>query len=449
VGSMTVNQQGSPLNQSPEPNDRPWTRLGVWNVNAGDTLTVELSDPNAPSGDRLCVGDAMIHPLWPTVDIQQTGVTVPSQVSTLGTAAASDYVDWYDAANPASIPVEGSGSRTEFVLTAAVDPLFAQAPPYSGAPWNWTAKMPAASGLEYWSASQNGSAWQPQPIAPGSTYTSDVWASTNPSATLPAGTFPITFKVCAPPGAGDAATSTSAPAATGFTPVGSFTISIAPFFGPGYDPIWNTQATVTWMPPRPGTPAAALAGLAGDKVRLFQRVLTQEKFSWWPGPMEGAWNDDEPGLITAGSLTDWSAAPPGGKVVYAAQGVPGQSLVEAKIVDTPGTSTGKRLPGMTYLAQFGQDAAVCMTKGPNYGRVLGWVNWSVQCFWSASGDYRIQVAPLPPCKYLKITRATVGGAGVKVDWPGPPLSAPGAQPPKDFPSIFRGKPASPTTTMWW
>ena len=210
VGSMTVNQQGSPLNQSPEPNDRPWTRLGVWNVNAGDTLTVELSDPSPAAGDRLCVGDAMIHPLWPTVDIQQTGVTVPTQVPATA-SAASDYADWFDACNPANIPVEGGGSRTEFVLTATVDPLFAQAPPYSGAAWNWTAKMPAVSGLEYWSASQSGSAWQPQPIAPGSTYTSDVWASTNPSATLPTGAFPITFKLCAPPGPGDADVEDEAP----------------------------------------------------------------------------------------------------------------------------------------------------------------------------------------------------------------------------------------------
>ncbi|MGA2069071.1 MAG: hypothetical protein ABSG86_29220, partial [Thermoguttaceae bacterium] len=153
---------------------------------------------------RLCVGDAMIHPLWPTVDIQQTGVTVPTQVPATA-SAASDYADWFDACNPANIPVEGGGSRTEFVLTATVDPLFAQAPPYSGAAWNWTAKMPAVSGLEYWSASQNGSAWQPQPTAPGSTYTDDVFASTDPNSPPAADPFSVTFEACAPPGPGDAA----------------------------------------------------------------------------------------------------------------------------------------------------------------------------------------------------------------------------------------------------
>ena len=70
LGEQTVNQQQSPGYASPEGSDRPWRLLGVWNVPATDTLEVELSDGQYSLGDMLCAGDAMIHPLWPTVSIR-------------------------------------------------------------------------------------------------------------------------------------------------------------------------------------------------------------------------------------------------------------------------------------------------------------------------------------------------------------------------------------------
>jgi hypothetical protein len=220
-----VNQNGSPGNDSPEPNDRPWKLLGVYDVNASDTLEVKLSwqyDSNGKIignvGGVLCVSDVMIHPLWPTVDIQQTGVTVPSQVSSLGKAAASGYVDWYDAWNPAGVsPEAGAGSRTEFALTATVDPLFAQAPEYDGQAWDWTAKMPpvlGASGqnaVEYWNDSQSATPWQQnQAIAPGAPWTGTVWVSAVPNSP-PTDPFSVPFKACAPPGGGDAAAKAAVP----------------------------------------------------------------------------------------------------------------------------------------------------------------------------------------------------------------------------------------------
>ncbi len=54
---------------SPENLDRHWWRLGVWNVPAGDKIQVVLYDYNAFRGDRICMGDAMIHAIWPTVHI--------------------------------------------------------------------------------------------------------------------------------------------------------------------------------------------------------------------------------------------------------------------------------------------------------------------------------------------------------------------------------------------
>jgi hypothetical protein len=221
----------SPGNDSPVPNDQPWKLLGVFNVEVGQTLTVKLcydtwNQDHSFNGEMglnpegvlpdgmLCVSDVMIHPLWATVDIQQTGVTVPSQ-ALASPAAASDYVDWYDACNPASIPVEGSGSRTEFTVSATVDPLFAQAPAWTGTdpgPWNWTAEMPAILDANsqpevyFWNDATSNTPWQQdQPIADGSTYTSNVWASINPDSLLaaevpPYQTMLCQFQAAAPPG---------------------------------------------------------------------------------------------------------------------------------------------------------------------------------------------------------------------------------------------------------
>jgi len=128
-----------------------------------------------------------------------------------GTGTFGERDDWLAACNPIDIPVEGSGSRTQLHLTAAVDELFAQAPDWNGLAWDWTAKLPAVAGVNFYGACEGDSTWQGGPITPGSPYASDVWVSTNPKSP-PADPFSITFKAYAPPGAGDAAAEAAAPA---------------------------------------------------------------------------------------------------------------------------------------------------------------------------------------------------------------------------------------------
>ena len=134
LGSIPVDQSLAPgSNDPPEPNDRPWTLLGVWNVPFGHTLTVVLyngSDSAHPDpGGVVCVSDVMIHPLWPTVSIRSTDVTVNSKV-----ASANDgiYEDWFDACNPIEPPVEGSGTRTELQLAANVEQTVRPGPRLGG-----------------------------------------------------------------------------------------------------------------------------------------------------------------------------------------------------------------------------------------------------------------------------------------------------------------------------
>ena len=83
--------------------------------------------PSGPPAGWLCVSDVMIHPLWPTVSIRPTDVTVNSKV-----ASANDgiYEDWFDACNPIDPPVEGQGDRVELQLQASIDSqLYTQIPP--------------------------------------------------------------------------------------------------------------------------------------------------------------------------------------------------------------------------------------------------------------------------------------------------------------------------------
>ena len=158
LGALTVNQADAPLGQSPEPNDRPWTRLGVWNVPVGDTIQVELSDSWYASGDMLCAGDVMIHAIWPTVSIRPTNVTVNPNVAS---ANAGDYVDWVDACQEVNIFVNGYGGRVEFQLQASINPLYTNIENQSASMSDWQASLninPADSVFEFWSSSTGGSA---------------------------------------------------------------------------------------------------------------------------------------------------------------------------------------------------------------------------------------------------------------------------------------------------
>ena len=151
LGEQTVNQQQSPGYASPEGSDRPWRLLGVWNVPAGDTLEVELSGRSSTvwatcsaAGRRddpspLADGDIAARP----------GVTVNPLVPD-NPIAQGDYVDWVDACNPINIPVEGQGDRvTEFNSMRRSTPFSCRPPVWEGLAWNWTADMPAISGVDY------------------------------------------------------------------------------------------------------------------------------------------------------------------------------------------------------------------------------------------------------------------------------------------------------------
>ena len=67
----------------------------------------------------------MIHPLWPTVSIRPTNVTVNSHI---GAANAGDYVDWVDACEGVNLPVEAEGDRVPVQLQASIEPLYYEVP---------------------------------------------------------------------------------------------------------------------------------------------------------------------------------------------------------------------------------------------------------------------------------------------------------------------------------
>ncbi len=140
--SPPINQADPPGNDSPEPNDRPWTRLGVWNVPVGDIIEVELSDGSYTSGDMLCVGDVMIHAIWPTVSIRPTNVTVNPNVASVN---AGDYVDWVDACQGVNIFVDGYGDRVELQLQASIDPLYTDIQNSSTSDWQASVNIRASA----------------------------------------------------------------------------------------------------------------------------------------------------------------------------------------------------------------------------------------------------------------------------------------------------------------
>ena len=212
LGSIIVRQGTSPVNTSPETNDRPWALLGVFNVTVGDTIEVELSgaDTTIVSGDVLCAGDVMIHPLWVTVTSRAVGVTVNPLVPT---ANAGDYLDWVDAYQGFGVPVEGSGNRLQLNVSATIDPLYSSAPDWDCEAWDWSTEMASVHGVYFFADSDRATAWAGGAITPGTTYTSTVWVSTNPSS-LPANPFTIAFEADAPPGPGDAEVNSQKSAAT-------------------------------------------------------------------------------------------------------------------------------------------------------------------------------------------------------------------------------------------
>ena len=129
-------------NNSPEPGDRNWKLLGVWNVPVLDTITVTLTDGSYQTGDMLCVGDAMIHAIWPTVSIR---------ADLDGTKTFGEKDDFLAASNPASISVEGGGSRLKLQMSASIESLYSDVANVTPLP-GWYAVVPNVTGLLFWNS---------------------------------------------------------------------------------------------------------------------------------------------------------------------------------------------------------------------------------------------------------------------------------------------------------
>jgi hypothetical protein len=137
--------------------DRPWKLLGVWNVPTGDHLSVKLSDDHyddpGHSNDYLCLGDVMIHPLWPTVSIRPANVAVNSRVTSDNPDHVGDYADWAAVVSPGEIPFEGAGSRVPIHVYASMDTLYSSISPIS---FDWRMRLPDVEGLEFWTDAWGG-----------------------------------------------------------------------------------------------------------------------------------------------------------------------------------------------------------------------------------------------------------------------------------------------------
>jgi Ca2+-binding RTX toxin-like protein len=155
LGSVIVNQSAAPGQDSPEPNDRPWTMLGVWNVSAGQTLTVDLVSGSISGGvnsdpyGALCAGDVMIHAIWPTVSIRPTNVVVNPLA-----ANAGDYVDWVDSWQSMQIPVEVKGPRLELQFQASIEELYTDIQGASLSDWDYVS--PEDQSVDFWNAASGG-----------------------------------------------------------------------------------------------------------------------------------------------------------------------------------------------------------------------------------------------------------------------------------------------------
>ena len=195
LGTVPIDQKHDlPGHDSPITNDRPWTRLGVWNVPVGDTLEVTLS---AASGDEICVGDVMIHAIWPTVSIAAANVTPNPKVVA---ANWGDYTDWRDACQGITVSVDGQGNRVPLQLSASIEPLYTLI--HNASMNDWTAKLPSVSGLMFWNSQRDGTQLTAvdasddllnSPLTSYGTYDQTVWASADPNSSSTVDITNITF----------------------------------------------------------------------------------------------------------------------------------------------------------------------------------------------------------------------------------------------------------------
>jgi len=139
----------------------------------------------------LCAGDVMVHAIWPTVSLRPTNVTVNSAVAA---ANAGDYVDWVDASQGISIPVEGQGDRVQLQLQASIEPVYTSIQNASMNGWSYA--VPSISGVDFWSGASGGAPLSgvdsAGDVLNGSfslsgQFSGMVWASVDSGSTLAAG----------------------------------------------------------------------------------------------------------------------------------------------------------------------------------------------------------------------------------------------------------------------
>ena len=194
-GTVTVNQEDPPNQDSPVPNDRPWTLLGVWMVPAGDTVTVEVYDGDSSAGSVVCMGDVMIHAIWPMLSIR---------ADLDGTGQFGEKDDFLASCYPPEIPLEGDAPRLAMKVCASIEQLYYDVEGSTSS--DWQALLPNISGLLFWA-----SAGSTNPITPiaGDIFdeafltsvTENVWVSVDPSGSLASGssvTVPLVGDVAGP-----------------------------------------------------------------------------------------------------------------------------------------------------------------------------------------------------------------------------------------------------------
>ena len=108
--------------------------------------------------------------------------------------------------------------------------------------------------------------------------------------------------------------------------------------------------------------------------------------------------------------------------------------------------------GEDDITQFFQDAAVNDDPdSANYGRVLGWVDFSISVKAGASGDVKtIAVPDAPTPVRVTVTRKAFYLGADSAVWPkttpSSPLRAPGGRAPADFIKWYKGRAGAPP--MW-
>jgi len=175
---VQVDQTGSPpTDQSPEQDDHPWRRLGVYNVTSGTiTVVVSTQDPEtqAYSNGQVQADAAMVRPLWPEVSIR---------TDWNGDGSFDEKDDWLKSWSGAEAPQSSSSERMQVHLHAAIDHLFENIE-------DWTPQLNVVQGedaVAFYSAAEGGTAipvvdgilQYSFPLSSGGVYDGDLYTELN------------------------------------------------------------------------------------------------------------------------------------------------------------------------------------------------------------------------------------------------------------------------------